>query len=193
MAQAAECAGLDGPHREAPVAGCRHLPAVVQQGAFPAFSPVAQPVPWMLFPLPFSPARPHGRRVPGKRPRSRPSAPRRPDGQGALIPADPKLDWAGNYAHQMGYPAESVKELMRLYTTIHADHEGGNVSAHATHLVGLPGVAGGRGGGVSARMGPSAGLPAAEAPPLAWVGRSPEPLPGALPRGRLALPSATHT
>ena len=25
---------------------------------------------------------------------------------------------------------------MRLYTTIHADHEGGNVSAHATHLVG---------------------------------------------------------
>jgi citrate synthase len=25
---------------------------------------------------------------------------------------------------------------MRLYITIHADHEGGNVSAHATHLVG---------------------------------------------------------
>ena len=25
---------------------------------------------------------------------------------------------------------------MRLYLTIHADHEGGNVSAHATHLVG---------------------------------------------------------
>jgi citrate synthase len=25
---------------------------------------------------------------------------------------------------------------MRLYMTIHADHEGGNVSAHATHLVG---------------------------------------------------------
>ena len=27
--------------------------------------------------------------------------------------------------------------LMRLYLTIHADHEGGNVSAHTTHLVGL--------------------------------------------------------
>ena len=27
-------------------------------------------------------------------------------------------------------------ELMRLYMTIHADHEGGNVSAHTTHLVG---------------------------------------------------------
>jgi hypothetical protein len=26
--------------------------------------------------------------------------------------------------------------MMRLYLTIHADHEGGNVSAHATHLVG---------------------------------------------------------
>jgi len=26
--------------------------------------------------------------------------------------------------------------LMRLYLTIHADHEGGNVSAHTTHLVG---------------------------------------------------------
>ena len=27
-------------------------------------------------------------------------------------------------------------ELMRLYLTIHTDHEGGNVSAHTTHLVG---------------------------------------------------------
>ena len=25
---------------------------------------------------------------------------------------------------------------MRLYLTIHSDHEGGNVSAHSTHLVG---------------------------------------------------------
>ena len=25
--------------------------------------------------------------------------------------------------------------MMRLYQTIHADHEGGNVSAHTTHLV----------------------------------------------------------
>src|SRR6188472_2432504 len=46
------------------------------------------------------------------------------------------LDWAGNFAHMMGYEDESFKELMRLYMTIHADHEGGNVSAHATHLVG---------------------------------------------------------
>ena len=46
------------------------------------------------------------------------------------------LDWAGNFAHMMGYGDESFKDLMRLYMTIHADHEGGNVSAHATHLVG---------------------------------------------------------
>lgn len=46
------------------------------------------------------------------------------------------LDWAGNFAHMMGYEDESFKELMRLYMTIHADHEGGNVSAHTTHLVG---------------------------------------------------------
>lgn len=46
------------------------------------------------------------------------------------------LDWSGNLAHMLGYEDESFKELMRLYMTIHADHEGGNVSAHATHLVG---------------------------------------------------------
>src|SRR4028118_604510 len=48
------------------------------------------------------------------------------------------LDWAGNFAHMMGYADESFQELMRLYMTIHADHEGGNVSAHTTHLVGWP-------------------------------------------------------
>jgi citrate synthase len=46
------------------------------------------------------------------------------------------LDWAGNLAHMLGYNDHSFKELMRLYMTIHADHEGGNVSAHTTHLVG---------------------------------------------------------
>ncbi|MBN9349464.1 MAG: citrate (Si)-synthase, eukaryotic [Chitinophagaceae bacterium] len=46
------------------------------------------------------------------------------------------LDWAGNFAHMLGYKDEEFRELMRLYMTIHADHEGGNVSAHATHLVG---------------------------------------------------------
>jgi citrate synthase len=46
------------------------------------------------------------------------------------------LDWAGNFAHMLGYDNITFMALMRLYMTIHADHEGGNVSAHATHLVG---------------------------------------------------------
>ena len=46
------------------------------------------------------------------------------------------LDWAGNLAHMLGYDDPGFMELMRLYMTIHADHEGGNVSAHTTHLVG---------------------------------------------------------
>ncbi|HAO03939.1 MAG: citrate (Si)-synthase, eukaryotic [Chitinophagaceae bacterium] len=46
------------------------------------------------------------------------------------------LDWAGNFAHMLGFSDKSFRDLMRLYMTIHADHEGGNVSAHATHLVG---------------------------------------------------------
>ncbi len=55
---------------------------------------------------------------------------------GNHIPPDPSLDWAGNLAHMMGHDSEEVKRLMRLYMLIHSDHEGGNVSAHATHLVG---------------------------------------------------------
>jgi len=47
------------------------------------------------------------------------------------------LDWAANFAHMMGFSGnKEVYELFRLYLTIHTDHEGGNVSAHATHLVG---------------------------------------------------------
>lgn len=55
---------------------------------------------------------------------------------GQHIQPDGLLDWAGNLAHMLGFPDESFQDLMRLYMTIHADHEGGNVSAHASHLVG---------------------------------------------------------
>jgi len=55
---------------------------------------------------------------------------------GVHIQPDGMLDWSGNFAHMLGYEEGSFWELMRLYLTIHADHEGGNVSAHATHLVG---------------------------------------------------------
>jgi len=53
-----------------------------------------------------------------------------------LVPAEPGLDWAANLAHLIGVEQPQFRELMRLYLTILADHEGGNVSAHATHLVG---------------------------------------------------------
>jgi citrate synthase len=52
------------------------------------------------------------------------------------IEPDPKLDWAANFAHMLGYDDYDMKRMMRLYLTLHVDHEGGNVSAHATHLVG---------------------------------------------------------
>ena len=52
------------------------------------------------------------------------------------IPPDPNLDWGGNFAHMLGVENEEFKELMRLYLVLHSDHEGGNVSAHTTHLVG---------------------------------------------------------
>ncbi|MVT10813.1 citrate (Si)-synthase, eukaryotic [Chitinophaga tropicalis] len=55
---------------------------------------------------------------------------------GKHIAPNNQLDWAGNFAHMLGYDNEGFKELMRLYMVIHADHEGGNVSAHTTHLVG---------------------------------------------------------
>jgi len=55
---------------------------------------------------------------------------------GKLIPHNPNLDWAANFSQQLGFNDPKVFELLRLYLSIHTDHEGGNVSAHATHLVG---------------------------------------------------------
>ncbi len=52
------------------------------------------------------------------------------------IKEDRSLDWAANYSHMLGLDGHEVFEMMRLYQTIHADHEGGNASAHTAHLVG---------------------------------------------------------
>ena len=41
-----------------------------------------------------------------------------------------------NCAAHAGYNSPGAYELMRMYQTIHSDHEGGNVSAHTAHLVG---------------------------------------------------------
>jgi len=51
-------------------------------------------------------------------------------------PIDTSKDWSHNFTEMIDYKDEMFTELMRLYMTIHSDHEGGNVSAHTTHLVG---------------------------------------------------------
>jgi len=47
-----------------------------------------------------------------------------------------ELDYSANLARMMGFTNPAFDEVMRLYLTIHSDHEGGNVSAHTTRLVG---------------------------------------------------------
>ncbi|XP_072028618.1 LOW QUALITY PROTEIN: citrate synthase, mitochondrial-like [Amphiura filiformis] len=53
-----------------------------------------------------------------------------------VCPINVDLDWSANFTAMLGYEDNMFTELMRLYLTIHSDHEGGNVSAHTTHLVG---------------------------------------------------------
>lgn len=50
------------------------------------------------------------------------------------IEADPELDMGGNFARMMGIDAP-YDDVARMYFILHSDHESGNVSAHATHLV----------------------------------------------------------
>ena len=57
----------------------------------------------------------------------------------ALVPRgryDSSLDYSANFCQMLGFKDEGFHELMRLYITIHSDHEGGNASAHTCHLVG---------------------------------------------------------
>jgi citrate synthase len=51
-----------------------------------------------------------------------------------------KKDWCENFSYMLD-PKRAAEDddfvdLIRLYVALHSDHEGGNVSAHATHLVG---------------------------------------------------------
>lgn len=57
------------------------------------------------------------------------------DGAGLGV-VDMDADWSKNFTNFIGYSDPQFTELMRLYLTIHSDHEGGNVSAHTSHLVG---------------------------------------------------------
>ena len=50
---------------------------------------------------------------------------------------NPRQDYGVNFARMLGVEDEKgYAELARLYFIIHSDHESGNVSAHAMHLVG---------------------------------------------------------
>ena len=50
---------------------------------------------------------------------------------------NPRQDYGTNFARMMGVSdRKGYAELSRLYFILHSDHESGNVSAHATHLVG---------------------------------------------------------
>ena len=55
---------------------------------------------------------------------------------GKIIASKPDLDWGANFAAMMGVETAGYDDLSRLYFLLHSDHESGNVSAHATHLVG---------------------------------------------------------
>eukprot|EP00930_Biecheleria_cincta_P099263 TRINITY_DN908_c0_g3_i2.p1 TRINITY_DN908_c0_g3~~TRINITY_DN908_c0_g3_i2.p1 ORF type:complete len:467 (+),score=114.42 TRINITY_DN908_c0_g3_i2:96-1496(+) len=56
---------------------------------------------------------------------------------GKMLPYNANIDWAANYAQMLGVSSdEDFNEVTRLYLMLHADHEGGNVSAHTGHLVG---------------------------------------------------------
>jgi len=60
---------------------------------------------------------------------------------GGALPAeiDVEEDWSYNFAAMLGKGGkenENFQDLLRLYLALHGDHEGGNVSSHATHLVG---------------------------------------------------------
>ncbi len=58
--------------------------------------------------------------------------------KGDPLAPHPKLDWGGNYAQMLGLPDPTGEfaNLIRLYMTLHSDHEGGNVSAFSCHTVG---------------------------------------------------------
>ena len=58
-------------------------------------------------------------------------------GKGEPIPPDNSLDWGANYSHMLGLSNkdEHLKKLMRLYLTLHCDHEGGNASTFTSLVV----------------------------------------------------------
>lgn len=88
---------------------------------------------------------------------------------GKIAAYDSSLDYSANFNRMLGYNSADFDELMRLYLVIHSDHEGGNASAHATHLVGstLSDAYLAYGAGLNALAGPLHGLANQEV--LRWI------------------------
>jgi citrate synthase len=88
---------------------------------------------------------------------------------GVVAPYDSSLDYSANYNRMLGFEGEGIDELMRMYLSIHTDHEGGNASAHTTHLVGstLSDPYLSLGAGLNALAGPLHGLANQEV--LRWI------------------------
>ena len=82
---------------------------------------------------------------------------------------DRTLDWSANFAQMMEVKDKRYEDLARLYFIIHSDHESGNASAHATHLVGstLSDVYYATSAGMNALAGPLHGRANQEA--LGWL------------------------
>lgn len=62
---------------------------------------------------------------------------RRRFNKGPRIEPDYSKDWSANYVHMLGLPDPKgdFSKLMRLYLTLHSDHEGGNASAFTSTVV----------------------------------------------------------
>ncbi|MBN2387992.1 MAG: citrate (Si)-synthase [Anaerolineales bacterium] len=91
-------------------------------------------------------------------------------GETKKLRSNPRQDYGTNFARLMGVPdRKSYAELARLFFILHSDHESGNASAHATHLVGstLSDAYYAFSGGLNALAGPLHGLATQEA--VKWL------------------------
>ncbi len=88
---------------------------------------------------------------------------------GKIPTPDLSLGLSANFAKMMEVKDSLYQELARLYLIIHSDHESGNASAHATHLVGstLSDIYYAASGGMNALAGPLHGRANQEA--LSWL------------------------
>jgi citrate synthase len=83
---------------------------------------------------------------------------------------NPRQDYGLNFSRMMGVTdRKGYADLARLYFILHSDHESGNVSAHATHLVGssLSNIFFAFSAGLSGLAGPLHGLANQEC--LGWL------------------------